>query len=503
MSDRPQDTRHDGEPEQLPAELEGIHHDLLADSAAWGRGVPAVEPFNRRLRTALWEDEESGQWEQHLAARTGGRDEADHDGLAPLEHASLDGTLRPRTPMEASPSLNMPPRRAFPAVAATLLLIIVSSALFAALGSRRHAHVGDQHPSPLTATAASGCPPDKIVASLPTGTYLSQIAMVSPDEGWAVGWIENLQRGGPIGSLILHYSGCHWAPVSDPLPGWSLQSIWMASPVEGWAVAGSNNVSKLILHYADGHWRPFTIPGDDPTTGAYGDLYMLSANEGWLQVLTNKTTQGQTSMYLLHLHDGVWSRVECPQQACRVVPDAPNDAWAVSSTETTTSLLHYHAGTWTPYPTPPGLSLGIPSLLSPTDGWLVATNYSDGSEVALHFDGQQWKQASVFGDPRLQRADFQILPDDDAWAFVHSGAYHEAGHVTAAYHLIAGHWVSVTWPFAELDGVSGVVKIAPNEYWAIGTYQAQLTGQTFGTGSVAQGVLLHYLNGTWSAYRHK
>ena len=50
------------------------------------------------------------------------------------------------------------------------------------------------------------CKPAKITAQLPAHALLFDLAMVSPDEGWAVGAIEDAGKGDPVGSLILTIS---------------------------------------------------------------------------------------------------------------------------------------------------------------------------------------------------------------------------------------------------------------------------------------------------------
>lgn len=69
---------------------------------------------------------------------------------------------------------------------------------------------------------------------------LNAIAMVSPDEGWAVG----------LDGLLLHFFHGSWRKV----PGPTSQSLWgiaMVSPTQGWAVGEQGT----ILHYAHDAWR--------------------------------------------------------------------------------------------------------------------------------------------------------------------------------------------------------------------------------------------------------
>ncbi len=81
-----------------------------------------------------------------------------------------------------------------------------------------------------------------IVPKLPTGDYLSSIAMVSASEGWAVGW----------GGTILHYANGRWSIVPRLPTGYYLYSIAMVSASEGWAVGVGTANGSNILHYAGG-----------------------------------------------------------------------------------------------------------------------------------------------------------------------------------------------------------------------------------------------------------
>jgi len=73
-----------------------------------------------------------------------------------------------------------------------------------------------------------------------SGYSLYGIAMVSTNEGWAVG----------SDGLIVHDLGGAWTQVSSPTDQ-TLESIAMLSPTEGWAVGDQGT----ILHYFNGAWR--------------------------------------------------------------------------------------------------------------------------------------------------------------------------------------------------------------------------------------------------------
>lgn len=68
---------------------------------------------------------------------------------------------------------------------------------------------------------------------------LNGVAMVSPDEGWAVG----------NGGVILHYQSGAWTQAQSPT-GENLSSVIMISVSEGWAIGDHGT----MLHEQSGTW---------------------------------------------------------------------------------------------------------------------------------------------------------------------------------------------------------------------------------------------------------
>jgi photosystem II stability/assembly factor-like uncharacterized protein len=75
-----------------------------------------------------------------------------------------------------------------------------------------------------------------------TSTSFNDIAMVSANEGWAMG----------TGGLIVHYAQGTWSPVSSPTSQ-TLRSIALISDTDGWAVGDGGT----ILRYSGGAWSPY------------------------------------------------------------------------------------------------------------------------------------------------------------------------------------------------------------------------------------------------------
>ena len=120
----------------------------------------------------------------------------------------------------------------------------------------------------------------------PTSNELSNVAMLSPAEGWAVG-----------DQSILHYHQGVWTQV--PTTYHLLTAITMISPEEGWIVGGDS----LILHYTQGIWTKIPAPPAD-----YFSTVVMQPGEpmsGWIAGPGDTSTRSMPM--LLHLSQGIWN----------------------------------------------------------------------------------------------------------------------------------------------------------------------------------------------------
>lgn len=70
---------------------------------------------------------------------------------------------------------------------------------------------------------------------------INSVTMISPNEGWAVGWYAHYPS--ITGVTILHYTNGTWQTYSSPTQQ-HLQAVAMLSTGDGWAVG-----DRVILHY--------------------------------------------------------------------------------------------------------------------------------------------------------------------------------------------------------------------------------------------------------------
>lgn len=455
------------------------------------------------------------------------------DGVLRLTGEAPEGrgrvTSRPVSPQPSRESS----RRPALALAAAILLIGLSAALFGVLGVQlRH---GNAPAAAATSTATpAACPPGTLTASVPANARIADISMTSPRDGWAVGWIEDDAQQGtaaptPPASLLLHFQNCHWQPSSGGLAATELYSISMISAGNGWAVGAtvtdfsilqSNGVTThqwvpdklIVLRYAAGQWQRTNVPG--VTSGLGAKVRMTAAGDGWMLVDGGKThTDPYTAKYaytLLHYQGGAWTPVPLRFDASGtlelwdVAATIPDDCWIVgygTAAGDDFAVSHYHAGAWTTWS---GKQLGVTypdlysiAMTSPSDVW-VAGSYpyknAGGDNIGplvLHYDGATWTRENVGNYQDTSTNDHGIMSiaavsAKDIWAFpalfeFSGGQYHMA-------HDASGVWTWGVMP-ARILSIVSTSFVSAAEGFAVASTPSR-------TGSTT--VLLHYLNGTWS-----
>ena len=121
---------------------------------------------------------------------------------------------------------------------------------------------------------------------LPAGTGgLNDIFMLSPTDGWAVGI-----TAADLQATIIHWDGVQWRRVPAPLSaaglgvGGGLYSLHMLSPADGWAV-GWNQLTglSLILHWDGTTWDVVaTAPVPVNMVPVLFSVYMVTSLDGWI-----------------------------------------------------------------------------------------------------------------------------------------------------------------------------------------------------------------------------
>lgn len=432
-------------------------------------------------------------------------------GRAPLrfsEDVMYDTEPRPTH----VPALARAPRKLnvwLSGLAAVAVVALIAGVFFALPRNGRQAQLGP----------SGACASSPIHASLPQRAYLTDLSMVSATDGWAVGAIRDANDDGAASSLIVHFANCRW--TVDPFKvqqGW-LGSISMVSATDGWAVGTSNAFSQqLVLHYSGGAWHQVTLPSQYQSATSLTEVRMYSAHDGWIVGGGIKDAHGLApAESLLHYANGAWSQVTAPfGMIDDVAPVGPNDAWitgTVSDADKTGMLAHYHGGQWTTVRVPGGTEMTRLTAASATDIWATGETFPNGNyfegvakAAVLHYDGSAWQQANLGANSRAQRV--VVLAKHDIWAFgvTHAASDPDIGNLTISQvqHQTSDRWQTVNLPIPDLKQITGLTRVGPDEYWAIGMYevytqQSDGHGGTHGAG-YGNTVLLHYAGGAWTQY---
>src|SRR5262245_19034194 len=104
---------------------------------------------------------------------------------------------------------------------------------------------------------------------------LRSIAMVGPDEGWAIRARD--AEGASAGAARLHLHHGQWTLLSSPDDA-PLDRVAMRTPHDGWILGTDDGFgSNVYLRYHDGAWT--RVPG--AVGYSIQDLVLSGATDGW------------------------------------------------------------------------------------------------------------------------------------------------------------------------------------------------------------------------------
>jgi len=220
-------------------------------------------------------------------------------------------------------------------------------------------------------------------------------------------------------------------------------------------------VGESAIHFDGEKWKAFPLPmirGDN--TGSLVGVGDVSPTEAWAVGNASATLLGQPAPVVEQWDGTEW----------RVFPASSFNAPGESA-----SLL---------------LAM---TTISANDIWALGTgsNGNIGGDLFEHWDGTTWTPTIVplGGTPVAASSD----ATDDVWA-VGSSGLSSAQASTFVAHFNGATWQSVpSVPFASPISAAfkGVVALAPNNVWAVGTIAEVLNGPT-------STLIEHYDGNAWS-----
>ena len=308
-----------------------------------------------------------------------------------------------------------------------------------------------------------------IVKSPSPGTssnFLSGIAAVSTSDVWAVGSFSNNTNSSQ--TLIEHWNGSKWSIVKSPNPVGgpfnNLSEIAIISPSNIWAVGNSgNNTSSQTLteHWNGSKWSIVKSPNPGTSSGYLSGVAAVSTSDVW--AVGSSFNSSSNSTLVEHWNGSKWSIVKSPSPGTQgsflngVTAVSANNVWAVgdsfNSTSSPTLIEHWNGSKWSvvksPNPTgSPGSVLDSVVAVSASDIWAVGNYIAPTRTQTLieHWNGSKWsvvKSPNAPGATNNALLGIAIVSASDIWAVGFSSNSSNVGST-----LIA-HWNGSTWSIVK------------------------------------------------------
>lgn len=342
-----------------------------------------------------------------------------------------------------------------------------------------------------TAIAAPAPPAwqEMTLPAVPGSSSLSQVAAVSSQDAWAVGW-SSPPKSTPE-PLILHWNGNAWSLASTGgIPaGVNLTSVVASAAGDVW-IAGQDDGSKFIFRLSGSQWVSVPLP-------AGLRLPSLAAAPGgqiW--------AYGGLSMSVFFRWTGTaWQAYQTGASNSDFMGGlsfaSGTDGWAVGSSNTAlynTSpvVLHWNGTTWrsaSPPPLPGAASRGggLDSVLDTPSSGLWATGSWEGTHAPyvtdhnwlVHYNGKSWATVAVPAafQPKKYGIGNMSAGESGQPQWIGVSLYSSNNSTSAYLYDSGGTWTVSQGPTAgriefgmDVSGVPG-----SNGTWAVGE---QTTGGT-------------------------
>jgi len=419
-------------------------------------------------------------------------------------------------------------RRSYPIIAAVLLsAMIVVLVLFVRSGRLQFG----SPPQSTGGLVTSACGSSPVPLTLPSGAFIQDFQMLSPEEGWLIGGITvtTHSNGQQVyDPLIMHFLHCHWTQVHLALHGFELFDLNMLSPNDGWALGGdlltgSPHSRAVVVRYHAGQWQVVTIPAVVETHAdvgyEYDKLVMTSPEDGWI-VAQTEDNNGIT--YVLRLQHGAWSVAshEFAQAVWKLngVVIQGGTIWGFGSTGFNINAVgegskeyptigRFVNNTWQPEHLPASLSgltgsIYSVSALSPSDIWAVGQGPDGGSVTAyrplvLHYDGKTWSR--VLLPDGMQSMPWStnslvMVSSHEGWIWGTDFSHDQSVGESLLLHYLNGSWQRVTSLPKDISG-GGQSTAFGGETWGIGSFIIGTCANNCSNDEAI--VLLHLYQGQW------
>lgn len=298
------------------------------------------------------------------------------------------------------------------------------------------------------------------------------VAVVSPSEAWAVGYLGAEEI---TGALVLHWTGMRWERVAFPKVA-VLASVEIVSPTEVWAVgwrgAGLGSPSHpFSARWNGSRWR--SVPVDVRFTGNLNDIAVIPGTHQLWAV-----GSGRIHAVVLRWTGRAWVHVRTdlgPATALNGVAAFPRAAWAVGSAWSDRSermlAVRWNGQRWRRVAAPNLVAAAVDGL-APDSVWAVGvTSGSAFRPAVVRWNGERWRRAWT-GTRRASLRDVVVPARGVVWAVGSRSA--RSPYQPLTVHRVAGGWRAGVvrgaqgW-FSAIDGT-------PHNLWTAHTYMVDPQG---------------------------
>lgn len=345
------------------------------------------------------------------------------------------------------------------------------------------------------ARAATTAPRAAVANGYRVPGALLGVAALTPANAWAVGYTGSFPNSPK--TLIVHWNGRKWLPVSSPkpLPG-LLWGIAAASAKNIWAV-GFSGTHVLVMHYNGSAWsRDTTVPAVN------GELTAVAVSGG-----TVWATGGLNSPPVLAMRRTAagWKVVKTPSVTGSLLGVAVSggSVWADGTVSTDATpylgdtLVHWNGSRFVQASFPlHGSDDNLWGLAAGPRGVLFAVgdhrnaSFSQFAPLSMEYSGGAWRKTAVSAPANSTLNAVGFVPGGGAWAVGSAADYKSA--LTLRWTGSAWSRVASPNPYAGDNHGIAVAATSSKDAWLVGA----------GAKSAASGAvstfILHWNGRSWS-----
>ncbi|MGC0418225.1 hypothetical protein [Embleya sp. AB8] len=182
------------------------------------------------------------------------------------------------------------------------------------------------------------------------GGGLLSVSERSPDDVWAAGWVQAIDKitpdpnGGPSRydthheGIVQHWDGRAWTRVALPQPvaSWGLNSIAVAGPDDVWAVGNGygDDDKPLALHWDGRAWSAVPVPQFGGVWGEFNAVVANGSNDVWAVGRRLLDDKDHGHALVMHWDGHTWTASTPPANAGPMYGAAPAPDGIVAVGET-------------------------------------------------------------------------------------------------------------------------------------------------------------------------